>query len=95
VADKAYDSREFHQRLHRRGIKPTIPTFERHKRRRPKRGRPIKPGASYRQRGKVERCFGWLVTYRRVVVRYERSVTHYRAFCLIAMILWSVNLILK
>jgi hypothetical protein len=47
VADKAYDSHELRQRLRRRGIKPTIPTFER---RQPKRGRPIKPGASYRQR---------------------------------------------
>jgi hypothetical protein len=33
--------------------------------------------------------------YRRLVVRYERAVEHYRAFCLIAVILWSINLILK
>jgi IS5 family transposase len=32
VADKAYDSKEFRQKLRRRGIKPTIPTFERRKR---------------------------------------------------------------
>jgi hypothetical protein len=50
VADKAYDSYDFRQRLRRRGIKPAIPPFERRKRRRPKRGRPIKTGASYRQR---------------------------------------------
>jgi transposase len=60
VADKAYDSHDFRQRLRRRGIKPTIPTVERRKRRRPKRGRPIKVGVSYRQRWKVERCFGWM-----------------------------------
>jgi len=95
VADKAYDSRELRQRLRRRGIKPTIPTFERRQRRKPRRGRPIKTGASYRQRWKVERCFGWMDNYRRLVVRYERSVEHYQAFCLIAMILWSINLILK
>jgi transposase len=95
VADKAYDSHEFRKRLRRRGIKPTIPTFERRKRRRPKRGRPIKVGASYRQRWKVERCFGWMDNCRRLVVRYERLVEHYKAFCLIAMILWSINLILK
>jgi hypothetical protein len=28
-------------------------------------------------------------------VRYERDVEHYRAFCVIAIILWCVSLILK
>jgi hypothetical protein len=32
---------------------------------------------------------------RRLVVRYERSVDQYKAFCVIAIILWCVNLILK
>ena len=91
VADKAYDSRDFRQRLRRRGIKPTMPTFERRQRRKPKRGRPLKTGASYRQRWEVERCFGWMDNCRRLVVRYERSVEHYKAFCLIAIILWSVT----
>jgi transposase len=87
VADKAYDSHDFRQRLRHRGIKPTIPTFERHQRRRPKRGRPIKTGAGYRQCWKVERCFGWMDNCRRLVVRYDRTVEHYHAFCLMAIIL--------
>jgi transposase len=95
VADQADDSRDFRQRLRRRGIKPTIPTFARHKRRAPKRGRPIKTGASDRQRWKVERCFGWMDNCRRLVVRYERTVEHYQAFCLVAIILWCINLILR
>jgi transposase len=95
VADKAYDSREFRRYLRRRGIKPTIPTFARRPRQRPKRGRPIRTGPNYRQRWKVERCFGWMDNDRRLVVRYERSVDHYKAFCLIAIILWCVNFILK
>jgi transposase len=95
VADKAYDSRELRQRLRRRGIKPTIPTFERRKRHKPKRGRPTRTGKSYRQRWKVERCFGWMDNCRRLVVRYERQLSHYRAFCLIALILWCVVRILK
>jgi transposase len=78
VADKAYDSREWRQRLRRRGIKPTIPTVERRKRRQPTRGRPIKTGPSDRQRWKVERCFGWMDNYRRLVVRYERAIEHYK-----------------
>jgi IS5 family transposase len=95
VADKAYDSHDCRQRLRRRGIKPTIPPFARRKRRTPKRGRPIKTGVGYRQRWKVERCFGWMDNCRRLVVRYERTVEHYQAFCLVAIILWCINLILK
>jgi transposase len=95
VADRAYDSQALRQRLRRRGIKPTIPSFARRQRRKPKRGRPPKLGVRYRQRWKVERCFGWMDNCRRLVVRYERAVEHYHAFCLIAIILWCVNLILK
>jgi transposase len=95
VADKGYDSQAFRQQLRRRGIKPTIPTFARRHRRRPKRGRLLRIGSSYRQRWKVERCFGWMDNCRRLVVRYERYIEHYRAFCMVAIILWCVNLILK
>jgi IS5 family transposase len=95
VADKAYDSREFRRYLRRRGIKPTIPTFTRRRRQRPTRGRPIRTGPNDRHRWKVERCFGGMDHDRRLVVRYERSVDHDKAFCLIAIILWCVNLILK
>jgi hypothetical protein len=54
VEDKAYDSHQFRWRLCRRNTKLTIPTLERRKRHKPERGRPILPGASYRQRWKVE-----------------------------------------
>jgi transposase len=94
VADRGDVSHAFRQQLRRRGIKPTIPTIER-RRRWPKRGRPIRPGPSYRHRWKVERCFAWRDNCRRLVVRYERDVEHDRAFCLLAIILWCVNLILK
>lgn len=50
VADKAYDSRAFRNWLRSRGIKVCIPTFERRKRRSPKRGRPIKVSSSYSSR---------------------------------------------
>jgi transposase len=94
IADRGYDSQVFRQRLRRRGIKPTTPTIER-RRHRPKRGRPIRPGPSYRHRWKVERCFAWMDNCRRLVVRYEHYVERYRAFCLLAIILWCLNLILK
>lgn len=94
VADKAYDSRSFRIWLRRRGIKPTIPTIQR-KSRKPRRGRPIRVGEGYRRRWIIERCFGWMNNYRRLVVRYDRYLHIYRAFCLIAFIIWCVNRILK
>ncbi|MEM8532292.1 MAG: transposase [Chloroflexota bacterium] len=95
VADKADDSAEFRAKLRRRGIKPTIPTFERRKRQTPKRGRPIGTGAGYRQRWNVERGFGWMDNGRRLVVRYDRHMHRYRAWCLMAIILWGIDRILK
>ena len=95
VADRAYDSRALRHALRRRGIKPTIPTCERRARSTPRRGRPIRVGASYTQRWKVERCFAWMDNCRRLVVRYERHLHIYYAFCLLAIILWTINRILK
>ncbi|KAA3646793.1 MAG: IS5/IS1182 family transposase [Chloroflexi bacterium] len=95
VADKAYDSRQLRQRLRRRGIKSCIPTFDRRRRKKTKPGRPIRVGSSYRERWKVERCFGWMDNCPRLVVRYERHLYIYRSFCLLALILWSINRILK
>jgi transposase len=95
VADKAYDSQQFRRKLRRRGIKPTIPTFARRKRQQPKPGRPIRAGVNYRQRWKVERCFGWMDNCRRLVVRYDRCSHLYKAFCLLAIILWCITRLLK
>jgi transposase len=94
VANKAYDSTEFRQQLRRRGIKPTILTFEWRKRERPKRGWPIRVGTSYRQRWKVESCFGWMDNCR-LVVRYDRHLHIYRTFCLVASILFCLQQILN
>jgi hypothetical protein len=94
VADKASDSPTSRRSLRRRGLKPTMPLVAR-RRQRPKRGRPLQTGPSYRQRWKVERCGGWMDNCRRLVVRYERAVEHYQACCLIAITLWCVNRILK
>ena len=95
VADNADDRREFRRDLRRRGIKPTLPTVARRRRQHPRRGRPSRTGPNDRHRWKVERCFGWMNHDRRLVVRDERSVAHDQAFCLMAIILWCVNLILK
>lgn len=92
VADKAYDSRKFRAWLRSRGIRPTIPHFERRQRKKPKRGRPFAPvGESYKSRWKVERTFAHLQNFRRLLVRHERQVQVFRGFCLIACLLIAIR----
>lgn len=87
VADKAYDSKSFRDWLRSRKVKPTIPSYERRERKRPKRGRPMKVASGYKERWKVERTFAWLGNFRRLLVRHERYLSTFRAFLLIAIIL--------
>lgn len=41
--------------------------------------------AAYRERWRVERTFAWLMSYRRVVVRWDRLVGVCRGFVLFAL----------
>ncbi len=91
VADKAYDSKSFRRWLRSKGIKPTIPSYERRVRKRPKRGRPVKAGPVYQERWKVERTFAWLGNFRRLLVRYEHHLCTFRAFFLVSFILLSLR----
>ena len=91
VADKAYDSKRFREWLRSKGIKPTIPPYERRVRKRSKRGRPVKVGLDYSDRWKVERTFAWLGNFRRLLVRHERYLSTFRAFFLVALILISMR----
>jgi transposase len=91
VADKAYDSRRFRQELRHRGIKPTIPQITRRARR---PGRPPLCGEGYSERWKVERANAWMDNYRRLLVRHERKLRNYKALCLIAFIVISLNRLL-
>jgi transposase len=80
VADKAYDSKAFRQSLRRRGIKPCIPyrNFG-HLR----VGR--KPDLTgYRERWHVERTFGWLESFRKLLTRFERLVKVYMGLLYLA-----------
>ncbi len=95
IADKAYDSQAFREALARRGIKVTIPVVERRKRKHPKLGRPHRRALTYRERWKVERAFAWMDNCRRLLVRYDRAVEHYQAYCFLAFILWCLDRILK
>jgi hypothetical protein len=94
VADKAYDSQPFCRYLCRRGANPTIPPAAL-RRTREKAGRALRTRPSCCQRGKVEQSFSWMDNCLRLVVRNERSVEHYQAFCVVATILSCVCLILN
>ena len=92
MADKAYDSRSFRGWLRSRGIKPTIPHYERRERKRSKRGRPVaEAGPGYGEHWKVERTFAWLGSFRRLLVRHERCLAIFRAFVLVTFILVALR----
>ncbi len=91
IADRGYDSKAFRESLRKRGIHPCIPE------RRGKRPRPgRKPDTSgYRHRWVVERTFAWLGYSRRLVVRYERLLSVYHAFFILACILILLRRLLQ
>lgn len=96
VCDRGYDSRAFRRYLRRRGIGSCIPTRKRPAGWTARRGRPpVAEPQHYRNRWKIERTFAWLLSYRRIVVRWERHVGTYRGFVLIAMALICINRLLQ
>jgi len=81
ITDRAYDSDPLRNRLRRRGIERICP----HKKNR------VRPATQdgraqrrYRRRWVIERTIGWLGNFRRLVVRYDRSLKIYGAFFHIA-----------
>jgi transposase len=81
IADRGYDSDPLWKQLAGRGIELIVP--HRKNRRKP----PTQDGRAlrrYKRCWTVERTFAWLGNFRRLVVRYDRSLTIYRAFFHIA-----------
>ena len=66
LADRGYDADWFREALLDRGTRPCIP-------RRKSRSKPIRyDKRRYRRRNRIERMFGRLKDWRRVVTRYDR-----------------------
>jgi len=84
IADKAYDSDPFRKRLRRRGIELICPHKKNRVRPATQDGRALR---RYKRRWIVERTIGWLGNFRRLVVRYDRSLKIYRAFFHIACLM--------
>ena len=72
-ADKAYHSAEHRTWLRERGIVPRIA----------RRGIETTQRLG-RHRWKIERTLAWLLSYRRLGIRYERNGTHFTAFLTLA-----------
>ena len=81
IGDKAYDSDSLRIRLGFRGIHLIAPHRKNRKYGNKQQDRVME---RYTRRWKVERTFSWLANFRRLVVRYERSVTVYKALFHIA-----------
>jgi transposase len=82
-ADSAYDTEPMRRRLESMGVEPNIPVN-------PRNGRKQGPYSIelYRMmRSAVERFFGWLKSFRRIILGYERLASTYRALVTIASII--------
>jgi transposase len=78
-ADAAYDTEHIRRGLESIGIEPNI-----------RNGRKIRPynvGLYRRMRSAVERFFGWIKSFRRIIIRYERLESTYKALVTIASII--------
>jgi transposase len=82
-ADAAYDTENIRRGLESMGIEPNIPVNPRNGR----RPRPYNVELYRRMRSAVERFFGWIKSFRRIIIRYERLESTYKALVTIAPII--------
>jgi transposase len=82
-ADAAYDTEHIRGGLESMGIEPNIPVNPRNGR----NPRPYNAELYRKMRSAVERFFGWLKTFRRITIRYERLASTYKALLTIASII--------
>jgi transposase len=88
ILDKGYDSDPLRERLAARGIEMICPHRKNRTKPKTQDGRKLR---RYKRRWKVERTFAWLGNFRRLVVRYERSLKMYRAFFHVACLLITLR----
>lgn len=91
IADRAYDSNAAREELVERGIEPIIPARSNNRIATHQDGRKMR---RYRHRWIIERTNAWLQNFRRLVVRYERSVNNFKALVHLACALICLNRVL-
>ena len=90
IGDRAYDSDKLDDELRQRGVEMIAPN--RRNRWQSQDGRPLR---RYKRRWKVERFFGWLHNYRRLVSRWERKARNYHALVELACAVILLNALLR
>ncbi len=88
IADKGYDSNAVREQLVERGIEPIIPARKNNRKATHQDGRKLR---RYKHRWIIERTNAWLQNFRRLAVRYERSVTVFKALVHLACALICLN----
>lgn len=93
-ADKGYDAKWLREELRRRHIQPYIPKRRKQgEQEEPAYNERIKP--YYQNRWVVERTISWLGWFRRLVIRWERSIVTYQAFFNLACIMICLRRVLQ
>ena len=88
IADRAYDSDPLRKQLQARGIELICPHRKNRRKAATQDGRALR---RYRRRWKIERTFAWLGNFRRLVVRYDRSLLMYNAFFHLACLIITLR----
>jgi transposase len=91
IADRGYDSNAVRALLVKRGIEPIIPARRNNRRATHQDGRKLR---RYRHRWIIERTNSWLQSFRRLVVRYERSAPAFTALVHLACTLITLKRVL-
>ncbi len=90
--DRGYDSNALRKRLAQRGIQPIIPARSNNSRATYQDGRKLR---RYKHRWIVERTITWLGNFRRLAVRYNRSILIYAGFFHLACAMLTLRRVLK
>ena len=91
IADRGYDSNKVRALLVKRDIEPIIPARKNNRVATHQDGRKLR---RYKRRWIIERTNSWLQTFRRLVVRYERSSTIFTALVHLACALTTLKRVL-
>ena len=91
IADRGYDSNPLRELLVSRDIEPIIPKRRNNRKATHQDGRRLR---RYKRRWIIERTNSWLQTFRRLVVRYERSAKTFTALVHLACALTTLRRVL-
>jgi IS5 family transposase len=92
IADRGCDTDTLRQRLRRRGMVLIAPHRSNRRRTAPQAGRVLR---RYKKRSIVKRSIAWLGNFRRLVARYDCSLTIYQAFFDIACFMIVLRRVLQ